>query len=263
MSADPPAFYLPLGDGRYSATTACVGPWFADAQHMGPPSALLVRELEHCAPQPDLQLARITVEVLGPVPVGEVTVTTSVLRPGRKIELVGAEMSVAGRPVVRAQAWRLAAAPTGEVAGGVAETLPAPPPDGHWERAPGWLPGYLDHVEWRFLKGGFEVPGDGQVWARPRLPVVDGEPPSGAQLVAAVADAANGVGSRIDMTRWLFLNTEISIHLHRTPIGEWVGVDAHAVIGPTGLGTVSAELFDSDGQVGRCAQALTVRPRQA
>lgn len=255
------AFYLPLGDGQYAATEACAGPWFADAQHIGPPSALLVRELEHRIPRPDLQLARITVEVLGPVPLGEVTVTTSVLRPGRTIELVGAELSAAGRAVVRAQAWRLAAVPTGEVAGGAAEALPALPPPVSWERAPGWLPGYLDEVEWRFLRGGFELPGDGQAWARLRLPVVDGEQPSGAQLVAAVADAANGVGSRIDMTRWLFLNTEITIYLHRTPVGEWVGVDAHSVIGPTGLGTVSAELYDTHGQVGRCAQALTVRPR--
>ncbi len=260
VPAERQAFYLPHGAGRYTATEACAGPWFADAQHIGPPSALLVRELEHGAPRPDLQLARITVEVLGPVPLGEVTVTTSVSRPGRTIELVGAEMSAGGRAVARAQAWRLAAAPTGEVAGGAA-TLPALPPPVPWARAPGWLPGYLDHVEWRFLRGGFELPGDGQAWARPRLPVVDGEQPSGAQLVAAVADAANGIGSRIDMTRWLFVNTEITIYLHRAPVGEWVGVDAHSVIGPTGLGTVSAELFDTGGQVGRCAQALTVRPR--
>lgn len=258
---DPKAYYLPLGDGRYFATEACVGPWFDDAQHVGPPSALLVREVEQCAPRPEFQLARITVEVLGPVPPGEITVAASVLRPGRTIELVGAEMSAGGRPVLRAQAWRLAATPTGEVAGGAADPLPGVPPPTRWQRPAGWLPGYLDSVEWRWLHGGFDDMGDGQVWARPRLAVVDGERPSGAQRVAAVADSANGVGARIDMTRWLFLNTEITIHLHRMPVGEWVGVDAHTVIGPTGLGTVSAGLFDEQGQVGRCAQQLTVRRR--
>lgn len=259
--AGPGAFYLPLGDGRYTATEACAGPWFSDAQHVSPPTALLIRELEHRVPRPDLQIGRITVEVLGPVPLGEVTVTTSVPRPGRTIELVEAEMSAGGRPVVRARAWRLAVSPTGEVACGDADPLPPIPGTAAWERPDGWLPGYLDSVEWRWLRGGFDVMGRGQVWARPRLPVVAGEVLSAAQRVAAVADSANGVGSRLDMRRWLFLNTEITIHLHRMPTGDWVGMDADSVIGPTGLGTVTARMFDTEGEVGRCAQELTVRPR--
>ena len=66
-------FYLPLDgpDGeRFHATSATTGPWFADAQHAGPPSALLARALERCAPQADTQIGRITVDVLGPVPAG-------------------------------------------------------------------------------------------------------------------------------------------------------------------------------------------------
>ena len=65
-------YYLPLDgpDGeRFHATFSTTGPWFADAQHAGPPSALLIRALERCDARPGTELARITVEVIGPVPV--------------------------------------------------------------------------------------------------------------------------------------------------------------------------------------------------
>jgi hypothetical protein len=267
LPADPTAalepFYLPRGDGRFLATASCLGPWFAHAQHVGPPTALLVRELERCAPREGLQLGRVTVEVLGPVPIGELEVSTVVERAGRTIELLAAEMSAAGRPVLRARAWRLATEPTGHVAGGEADPIPERPAVSTWSRPDGWLPGYLDAIEWHWLSGGLELAGDGQVWGRPRVPVVDGEEPTGLQRLATLADSANGAGARLDVDEWLFLNTEITLHVHREPVGEWIGMDAHTVIGPTGLGTVSATLYDQDGHVGRCAQELTVRPRPA
>ena len=47
--------YLPLDGldgGRFHATFSTTGPWFADAQHAGPPSALLIRALERCDARP-------------------------------------------------------------------------------------------------------------------------------------------------------------------------------------------------------------------
>jgi hypothetical protein len=257
----PPAFYLPLGGGRFTATQATVGPWFPDAQHVGPPSALLTRAIEDCAPREGMQTARITVEVLGPVPLGEVQVDAEVERPGRTIEMLGARMSAGGRTVLRARAWRLAVGSTAEAAGGEAEALPGLPGPECWRRPDGWVAGYLDAVEWRWLHGGFGVLGGGQVWARPRIPLVDGEKLSALQRMLTVSDSANGVGARLDIERWLFLNTELTVHVHRPPAGEWVGVDAHTVIGPSGMGTVSANLYDLDGHTGRATQQLTVRPR--
>jgi acyl-CoA thioesterase len=76
-----------------------------------------------------------------------------------------------------------------------------------------------------------------------------------------VADSGNGAASPLDLRAWLFVNTELTLHLHRPPGGEWIAVDARTVVGPTGLGTVSGVLFDADGHVGRSAQELIVRPR--
>ena len=101
------AFYLPLGDGRFRSTRHTTGPWDARSQHGGPPSALLGRAVEQCAPRDDMVVARVTVELLGAVPVDEVEVRVRVTRPGRSVELVEAVMAGGGRDVARAQAWRI------------------------------------------------------------------------------------------------------------------------------------------------------------
>lgn len=255
------AFYQDLGGGRFASTERTVGPWSAQMQHMGPPSALLTRALERCAPRDDVALSRITVEVLGPVAPVELRVTAQVVRPGRTIELVGGELTAAGRPVARALGWRLALTDTAAVAGGAGPALP-PPERGREVPTPaGWVPGYLESLEWRWLRGHLGEPGPGAAWARLRVAVVAGERPTPLQRLLAAADSANGIGSRLDVGRWLFLNTDLTVHLHRPPAGEWVAVDAETTIGPAGAGVCAGVLHDLDGPVGRSAQVLTVRPR--
>jgi len=257
------AFYLPLEglDGeRFCATAATTGPWSADAQHAGPPAALLVRAVERCAPRPEL--SRLTVDVLGPVPLGEVTVRAAVERGGRGVELVAAELVAGGRVVLRARAWRTARSDSAQVAGAPAGLQPGPDglaPQG--ELQPQWRCGFLEFVEWHWVHGGWGEPGDGAVWARPRLPLLAGEPTSATQRVAMVADCGNGISGWIDLREWLYANVDLTIHLHREPTGEWVGLDARSVIGPSGAGTAVSTLSDLAGPVGHGVQALVVRRR--
>ena len=251
-----------------SASTA--GPWFPDAQHMGPPSALLVRALEAESGRDDVRLARVTVEVLGKVPVGRLELTSRVARPGRTIELVSAELTArdpaSGEPraVARAAGWFHGVVDTSGVATVPGATMAALPgrDEGRTRAIPeGWLPGYLTSVDWRWITGGLDEPGPGRAWGRVLPEVVKGEEPSPVQRLAAVADSTNGAASRLDLREWLFVNTELTLHLHRAPQGEWTGLDADSVIGPDGTGTAYSVLHDEAGPVGRAAQALTVRPR--
>jgi Thioesterase-like superfamily len=264
---EPEPFYLPLdgSDGaRFHATASTTGPWFADAQHVGPPSGLLVRAFERLAGRAGTQLARVTVEVLGPVPAGEVHVSAEVERPGRAVGLAAAQMSAGGRTVLRARAWWVAVDDTAAVAVGAAEPLPPPArgePQTRWGE--GWLPGFIDAVEWRWVSGGPPGTGPGTAWLRQRVPLVAGEEPTPVQRLMVAADCANGVGAPLDLREWLFVNTELTVHLHRPPVGEWTGVAATTVVGPTGAGTVSALLHDERGHTARSAQALIVRPRRA
>jgi Thioesterase-like superfamily len=103
------AFYLPRGDGRYVATGATEGPWGPEAQHGGPPTALLVHALEHSSGREELATTRVSAEFLSPVPVGEVAVETHPVKQGRNAELLEAVLTAGGRSVMRARVWRLPA----------------------------------------------------------------------------------------------------------------------------------------------------------
>lgn len=256
------AFYVPLGDDRFLSTKHSAGPWSAKTQHLGPPSALLARALEALPTDRPMLLARLTVEILGPVPVAELSVTAGVERPGRSVQLIRAELSADGRPVARARAWRHLRSNTSAVAVDVDEPL-APPETGEPMRRPeNWGAGYLDAMEWRTLAGHLGKPGAATVWVRQGVDLVRGESPTGLQRLFVVADSGNGVSSQLDPLEWLFINSELTVHLYREPVGEWVGLDANTVIGPDGVGTAFSVLHDLTGPVGRGAQALLIRPRR-
>jgi hypothetical protein len=257
------AFYVPLGDGRFSATAHTAGPWSPDAQHFGPPSALLVRALENVEPAHPAELARVTVEILGPAPVAELAVRARIERPGRSVELLQAELASADRVVARASAWRVATSDTAAIATDAGPLLPAPDSVGESRWPEGWGGGYLDAMEWRAVRGGMDVPGPAAVWARQRIPLVDGEEPSGLQRLVTAADSASGVSNFLDPRQWWFINSELTVHLRRQPDGEWVGMDAVTLVGRTGVGTATSILHDGDGPVATGAQALLVRARQA
>jgi hypothetical protein len=257
----PDAFYLPTGEpDSFEATELSEGPWAPGVQHGGPPSALLARAVERAASTIDgpAQVARIAYDILGPMPVTRLRTSARVVRPGRSVELVDAELLAGDRPVMRARAWRIRLASLAEVpAAAVAEDSP----DAFAESSAPWPGGFLTAVEWRFVEGQFEKPGPATVWSRLRVPVVAGEAPTGLQRVAAVADCGNGLSSVLDPERWWFINTELTVHLARQPTGEWVRVAARSLLDAGGAGVAETELADRAGRFGRGAQALMVGPR--
>jgi len=253
---------VPAGEGRWRATEHTKGPWDPGAQHGGPPSALLGREMERCAPRDDMFIARFTCEILGAIPVAELDVRARVARPGRSVEMVEAVASAGGRDVAAARAWRVLRAQSPSV-----PASPVPPPelpDVARERRPprGWGDGYLSAIEWRPVKGDFATPGPANVWARLRYPLVPDEETSPLQRVLTVADSGNGLSSQLDIAQWQFINPEITVHLHREPAGEWIYVDALSTISAGGAGLATTALSDRQGPVGVGAQALLVTRRR-
>lgn len=255
------AFYRPLGGGVFASTEHTAGPWSPDAQHLGPPSALLVRAFEEVPGERPSLLARVTIEVLGPVPLTELTVRAGLVRPGRAVELLSAELTVPGRVVATASAWRIARSDTTEIVAGQADRLTSVAGLPEFHRPEGWCPGYIDAMEWRSVVGGLDIPGPATAWVRQRAALVDGEQPSPLQRLFTVADSGNGLSNRLPPSRWWFINTELTVHVQREPVGEWIGLDANTIIGPHGAGTAASTLHDLDGPVAIGAQALMVRPR--
>jgi Thioesterase-like superfamily len=256
------AFYLPLRDDRWRATAHTTGPWDARFQHGGPPSALLARAIEQCCPREDMLISRMTVDILGAIPVDELELRSRMLRPGRSVELVEAALSAGGREVARAQAWRVLRttqkiAPLQPRAPALPELLAESMPSA----ADGWVDGYLSAVEWRFTAGVFGQPGPATAWTRLLHPIVPGELPSPLQRVLAVADSGNGISSELDLTSWHFINPELTVHLHREAVGEWICLEAQTAISPGGAGLATSVLSDLNGPIGVGAQSLLIARR--
>jgi hypothetical protein len=205
-----------------------------------------------------MMVARMTVEILGPVPVGALGLRSSVVRPGRSVELVEAVLAADGRDVARASAWRVLRTAAEPVA---PRHAPAPPLPETGLDSEGWDEGYLSSVEWRFARGDFRKPGPAAAWTRLLVTVVPDVEPSPLQRVLTVADSGNGVSSELGPRRWYFINPELTVHLHREPVGEWICLDATTTISPGGVGLATSVLSDLDGPVGLGAQSLLVAPR--
>jgi hypothetical protein len=205
-------------------------------------------------------VGRFTMELLGPVPVGPLTVSAEVVRPGRAVSLVAAELyDVArDRAVATARAWLFP--PDGQGPGAAGVPPGHAPEDGDLhERPPGWGGGYLDAVEWRWVKGAVTEPGPAVVWMRsPDL--VAGEEISPLQRLLVCADSASGASAELDPRRWGFLNTELTVHVLRPPEGEWVCLDAETTLSTGSVGLATAAVSDRRGLVARSGQALLVRP---
>src|SRR5918998_2849275 len=151
----PEAFYLPSGPDRFRATELTRGPWEPGLQHAGPPAALLGRAVEGHGDRGDLQVARVTFEILRPLPIAELEVATRVLRAGRSVELVEASLLAGGRELMRATALRVRTAdldlPPGLVPG---PRLPGPEAGRSEPFFPtGQAVGYHTAMEVRFVAG--------------------------------------------------------------------------------------------------------------
>lgn len=259
----PEAFYELDGD-RYLATELTRGPWDPGAQHAGPPAALLGRAIERLPDAEDFQIGRVTCEILGSVPIARLFVSARVVRPGRRVELVEAELSDGERPLMRASAWRIRTAAVEIPPEAMAATASPPGPDRGSEAEffpTGQELGYHTAMEVRFIEGGFVEPGPATVWLRMRQPLVAGEEPSPLQRVLVTADVGNGVSASLDYRRYLFINVDLTVHLERMPRGEWICVDAVTLPQPNGVGTAESVLSDREGRIGRALQTLLVAQR--
>ena len=252
-------YYFARGDGRFESTIHAQGAWNAHEQHMAPVSGILAHSLEQFQPRPELRMARISFDILGLIPDGEFEVRTTMLRPGRTIELIQAELVSGGRTAVRATAWRLQRSDTSSVA--VIEDERMPDPDESVEPLDlsEWPGGYIRSVDVRPAPG--HAAGHGRAWLRTRHPLVAGAPFSDVARLIGLIDTSNGIATLVKPGPgyYLFPNVDLQVHLYREPAGEWLGLANWFTFGPDGIGLTSTVLHDVSGPVGRAEQILTIR----
>ncbi len=255
------AVFEPDG-GLFVPTEIARGPWDPNAQHGGAPAALLARAVERFEPGAASFVARVTIELLRPVPLASLEVRTRMLRGGRRVELVEAALVADGVEVARAVALRLREEQLDLPPGSRGPEVPAPPGPRSADPVPhDGFPGpmFANAMEVVFVDGAFFEPGPATAWFRLRIPIVAGEEPSPLVRVAAAADFPNGISSPVSWSDgWTYINPELTIHLHRRPAGEWIGLDAETFVEPNGVGLAESVLHDGRGRIGRSLQSLLV-----
>ncbi|MGH3451332.1 MAG: thioesterase family protein [Haloechinothrix sp.] len=262
-----PAFYTVHGDDVFESSSATESPWDEKLQHGGPPAALLARAVERVRPDPAMQIARITVDILGGIPQGTIRTEAAIVRPGKRIELIEARLWANDRLAVTATAWRIRTNPDSTRAqvrdGGRsrnAVSVPAEQPHRYPSGvSPEW--GYGRAIDWRPIDGGFDELGPARVWTRLRIPLVAGEDSSPIQRLLVVADSTNGLSSELPLSEWLFIPPTMTATIQRPPESEWMLLDARTTIGSDGLGMAQSEMYDAHGLTAAVTQPLVVAPR--
>jgi hypothetical protein len=261
-------------DGLFVPTGHARGPWDPQALHGGAPAALIASVFERMEPGAELPFARLSFELLRPIPMGALQLETSISRPGRRVQALEGVLSAEGTPVCQASALRIAATPAqlpeqalAQLDGRYGPPL-APPEDG---RDVHFALDGVEHksfagsaMEMRFLRGHSlrgEPSGAATVWMRLRHELLAGEPLTPLSRLAAAADFGNGVAFALPFEEYLFINADLAISLDRRPQGEWIALDARTLLHPGGIGWAESILHDEHGPVGRATQALVVQRR--
>lgn len=274
MGVAASSLFEPAGPDRWTPTELARGPWDPRACHGGPVAALVARTVERTEPDSpaDWQVARLTIEITRPVPVGRpLTVSTEIERGGRNVSLVAVRLHDEATEVARARCLRIRTQPV-RLVDDVVQPLPDPPgsPDSGIAQRPVWamdehVAFHRDACEHRFTEGAWDRPGPVGVWIRLLVPVVDDEEPSGTQRAVAAADFGNGVSSGLPFDRFTFINPDLTVHLLRPPVGEWIGMRTESHYGTSfmssGAGFAESALYDNDGRLGRSVQSLIINDR--
>ena len=240
------------------------GPWSPDALHGGAPAALLAGYAEQLVNDPEMFLSRLTIELVRPVPMAPLSVQAS-MGKGRSVRRVELSLregdTVVARAVVlflRAQALDIEPRLGGH---------PLPGPDRCQE--PFVVPGmeqvtsfHYTAMDIRVAHGQTVAPGPAAAWFRLQYPLVLGEEVSAAMRAVAASDFGNGLSWILPVSEYTFVNTDLTVYLHRPPKTEWVALDSKTVIEPNGIGLVRSEVYDEQGRIGTAQQNLLVRPRE-
>jgi uncharacterized protein (TIGR00369 family) len=265
------SLFTDLGDGRFQPTGHSRGPWAPDALHGGPVAALVALAAEDAlaATERDAHLpVRLTIDLERPVPLAPLTVRSEVVRPGRKVQV--AEVTIhdgEGRRLVRASVLairRLAIErPTDLI---VPDDVPPPPPTGAesgstWPAEPDLMAFHRDATRHEFVQGSLLELGPSTDWIALSVPVVPDRAPTPFQRTVAAADFLNGVSQVLSPFDWTFINPDLTVTIHRLPVGERIAIQATTRIDADGTGTAEADLFDEHGRIGRAVQTLLIEPR--
>lgn len=251
----------------FTPTDHARGPWDPDACHAGPPTGLLVRAMERVLPS--MRLVRITVDLAKPIPMAGFRIDTEVTRLGRTVGATRAAIVDADR-VVRVTAIGLhIASQDAPLFDGPLDNADFVPPSLS-DSKPGPFPisatahglaGFSGSaVRTRYPPGETPGPGATTVWMN-TVPLLPDEDPSPFERICPLADCGNAFSRHVDPGDVMFVNPDLTIAVHRDPVGEWLGSRSVSQWQPSGIGLATATLLDDEGIIGQALQTMILRRR--
>lgn len=259
------AFYYP-DRGGFVGTVLAQGAWDPNAQTGVAVLALLGHVLEDIPTLAPMSLARITVDMVRPVPIGRrLSVTSSTLREGKKLQVLDLAVTVDDVEHARARVLRLRDADVSDVTGLPASSTEAdpasvlPPPEALAELSSGRGPGMMRALDLRrALTGAGDAYG---YWVRLRVPVVAGEPVRATSRQTVGVDFSNCIGVAINPNAATTINPDVTAHFLRPPTGEWLAIVGDTRFGhDVGRGISAASLSDRDGLFAVASASQLVQP---
>ena len=251
-------------DGANVQTSAFAGgPWDKTMQHGGAASSLVVWAAEQITTRVPMKIARVTVDLLKPVPVAPLTYKAEIVREGAKIQLCAVSLFADGKECVRASVLKIRESHAALPDTAREKPLDAPLPDtlerdqrSHLSHTP-----FLTGIDSRPAMGAFGTPGPAAIWYRALRPVVEGFDISPVMRAIIAADFCNGTSAVVEFDKWTFINADLTLSLARYPIGEWILLGAETWAGPDGAAIAFARLADLHGTFGRASQSVLLEPR--
>lgn len=245
----------------FEPTRFTMGPWRADAQHGGPPSALLCLLAEQHL-QPEESILRCHVELRAAVPLTPLTAEVDRVRISSRVAQITTSLT-SDRIVARATSTILRGGdidPPEWVSNELPPKLPGPD---EATTAPAWASGdvgqpfHRDALEHRFVSGGFLIPGPARDWIRLKFPVVAQTPVTAAQRVMASADIGSGISAVFGAdSRFGMINADLDVTFVRRSDSDWFMLDAATHLGSDGTGVAQTSIWDADGRVAHATQTL-------
>ena len=197
---------------------------------------------------------QLTMYLLRPVPIEPVEIAARTVRAGGRVAVLEADMSHGGEVCATANAVFVRGAAIPSIAAQPEATL-----------APGETPfdiGEFTTEPWFGDAVEMREDGEGRIWIRHTTPFVSQIGP--LSFVASLADWASGMSrpgwadDNPDVAG--FPNADLTVHLHRAPEGEWLGIAGAPTWTADGVGTTTAALYDCSGPLGRSAQSIVLVP---
>lgn len=254
---DPP--YFTAKGTRFVPAPHARSWWSGDMLHGRLLGGLMARLIETEHSDPDMQVARLTVDMFRNAPMAEVEIEATRVRDGRRIRVIESTCHVGDGPVARASAVLLRRT---EQPGGRVPATPvwdAPPPDtlpvAHSRYPP---------RAWRFDQDNaparhWAAEGTRRIWMQETCVLVDGEPLTPLIRAALAADSASPLAHASDVGLE-FINADYTLYLSRLPVGEIIGLESGGHTSAEGVAVGHCTMHDATGPVGYCMTAAVANP---